>query len=302
MDLRQFKNKGPIYVIGHSNIDIDSAVSSKILSDILNGFGIEAYYAVLEEKYVFDAYNRGMVDACMDFKPVVVKIEDINRLTWFLVDHNDRLQSVGMDAKVLGAIDHHPNANNVDNVEVTNVCSTALHIFNSYKDEYEFSEEQKYQIYLAFLNDATFGKASRYKQSDEEIAKQLGFKDDYNMLFKKFFIPTDISQGVHTQIKNGHKKYQFEDVYFESGYIEQFSTEGLEEYKNIINGMDAFLGVWVDYENDITFAYFKYDGKLIEFKYDFVASRATTILNDVIQYLKDGKYILTKGNKKILKR
>ena len=55
--------------------------------------------------------------------------------------------------------------------------------------------------------------------------------------------------------------------------------------------MDAYLGVWVDYENDISFGFFKYDGQFIEFKYDFVASRATTILNDVIQYLTEREYI-----------
>ena len=32
---------------------------------------------------------------------------------------------------------------------------------NKYMNEYEFSDEQKYQIYLAFLNDSTFGRASR---------------------------------------------------------------------------------------------------------------------------------------------
>ncbi len=300
MELRQFKQYEPIYVIGHANIDIDSAVASKILCDVFNGFGIKAYYAVLEDKYSFDAYNQGMVDACMKFEPVVVKREDITKHNWFLVDHNDRLQSVGMEANVLGSIDHHPNAGNVDNVEVTEVCATSLHIFNQYKDEYEFNEEQKYQIYLAFLNDATFGRSSRYKQSDEEIARQLGFKDDYKALFKKFFIPTDISKGVHTQMKNGHKKYQFEDVYFESNYIEAFGIEQLEDYKNIIKNLDAFLGVWVDYENDKTYGYFKYDNKFIEFEYDFVASRATTILNDVIQYLRGNQYI-EKTSKKVLK-
>jgi hypothetical protein len=34
MELRQFKQYEPIYVIGHANIDIDSAVASKILSDV----------------------------------------------------------------------------------------------------------------------------------------------------------------------------------------------------------------------------------------------------------------------------
>ena len=291
MDLEYLKQYEPIYVIGHSNIDIDSAVSSKILADILNGFGIKAHYAILEEKYDMDPYNNGMVDDCMNIQPIIVKKEDINNHNWFLVDHNDRHQSVGMHANVLGAIDHHPNAGNTANVEITNACCTALHLFNKYKDVYEFTEEQKFQIYLAFLNDATFGKSSRYKESDEEIAKQLGFKYNYNDLFKKYFIPTDISEGVQTKMKNGHKKYQFGDVYFESGYIEQFGTEQIEDFKQIINQMDAYLGVWVDYENDISFGFFKYDGQFIEFKYDFVASRATTILNDVIQYLTEREYI-----------
>ena len=55
--------------------------------------------------------------------------------------------------------------------------------------------------------------------------------------------------------------------------------------------MDAFLGLWVDYENDHTYAYFKFDNKLKVFDYSFIASRATTILNDVIQYLHEEKYL-----------
>ena len=53
MDLLKYKKYEPIYVIGHSNIDIDSAVSSKILCDLFNDFGVKAYYAVLDKKYRF---------------------------------------------------------------------------------------------------------------------------------------------------------------------------------------------------------------------------------------------------------
>jgi hypothetical protein len=45
------------------------------------------------------------------------------------------------------------------------------------------------------------------------------------------------------------------------------------------------------YDNNQTYGFFKYDGVLTEFKYDYVASRATTILNDVIEYLKQKEYI-----------
>ena len=55
-----------------------------------------------------------------------------------------------------------------------------------------------------------------------------------------------------------------------------------------------------NYENEKTYAYFKYDGEFIEYKYDFIASRATTILNDVIKYLKERKYI--EDNETNLKR
>ena len=173
MDLLKYKKYEPIYVIGHSNIDIDSAVSSKILCDLFNDFGVKAYYAVLDKKYDFDLYNQKMIDACMEFKPKVIKKEDVNKYNWFLVDHNDKLQSVGMDANVIASIDHHPNCNQIEDITITDVCSTALFIYNEFKDKYEFSKEQKYQIFMAFLNDATFGKASRYKESDGLIADTL---------------------------------------------------------------------------------------------------------------------------------
>ena len=142
---------------------------------------------------------------------------------------------------------------------ITNLNNLLIDLNFQFKDKYEFSKEQKYQIFMAFLNDATFGKASRYKESDGLIADTLGFGHDYKKLFKKFFIPTDISAGVKESIYNGHKKYQFDDVYFESGYIERFDTKGLKEYKEAINEKDAFLGLWLDYTKEITYVYFKYE-------------------------------------------
>lgn len=291
MDLLKYKKYEPIYVIGHSNIDIDSAVASKILCELFNDYGIKSYYAILDSKYDFDLYNKKMVEDCMDFKPVIINRKDVNKYNWFLVDHNDRLQSVGLDANVIASIDHHPNCNQIKDITITDICSTALFIYNEFKDKYKFSDEQKYQIFLAFLNDATFGKSSRYKESDGKIADTLGFGNNYNELFRKFFVPTDISNGIKNTIYNGHKKYQFDDVYFESGYIERFDTDGLEEYKECVNQKDAFLGLWLDYTKENTYVYFKYDDKLKEIVYNFIASRATTVLNDVLDYLKENNYL-----------
>lgn len=292
MDLTEYKKDAPIYVIGHSNIDIDSAVSSKIMSEIFNYFGIESHYAVLDTKYDFDDYNKNMVDSCMDFKPVIINRKDIDKYNWFLTDHNDRSQSVGEVAKVLGSIDHHPDAHNVENKILTDVCSVSLFIYSLFKDTYPFTNEQKYQIFLAFLNDSTFGKASRFKESDGILADELGFGNDYDVLFKKFFIPTDLSNGIMSKLRNGHKKYDFDGIKFESGYIERFDTIGLEEYIELVKNESSFLGLWIDYTKCITYVYFKFDNKLKEIKYNFIASRATTVLHDIIDYLNTENYLV----------
>lgn len=279
------KNKGKIYVIGHSNIDIDSAVSSKILSEILNKFGIDSAYAILEKNYKFDEYNQKMVDACMNFNPVVIKNEETNQYTFFLVDHNDYLQSVGPNAKIVGCIDHHPNSNKVNNAIITDTCATALYIFKEFQDKYHFSSRQKFQIYMAFLNDSTFGKSSRYKASDEVIAKELGFKYDYNEMFKKYFVPTNLEQEIEKVLNNGLKSYKFGNTYFESGYVESFDIRKLKEYETAIKKRKNYLGIWIDYTKNKTYVIFNYQNKIKKWKYDFVASRATTILNEVLSYL-----------------
>ena len=286
--LEKLKKESKIYVIGHSNIDIDSAVSSKILSEILNNFGINASYAVLEENYKFDAYNQKMVDACMKFKPTIIKKEEIKNCTFFLVDHNDYLQSVGKNAKIVGCLDHHPNSNKVSPAIITDFCATSLYIYNEFKAIYKFSKEQKFQIYMAFLNDSTFGKSSRYKESDENVARELGFEFDYNEMFKKYFIPTDLEQGIENILKNGLKSYKFGDIYFESGYVESFDTCKLEEFENAIKKRKNYLGIWIDYTKSKTYVIFNYLNKIKKWQYDFIASRATTILNDVLLYLNIG--------------
>ena len=299
MNFEELKKYEPIYVIGHMNIDLDSAVSSKILCEILNKFNIKSYYAVLDSKYDFDLTNKKMLDDCMNFNPVIINRKDVKKYNWFLVDHNDKLQSVGMDANVVGCIDHHPNSNQVKNAIISDICSSALFIYNYFKDKYSFNDEQKYQIFLAFLGDAGFGKSSKYKESDEVIAKSLGFNYDYNELFKKYFTETDLSKGVKNSIYNGYKEYKFENVTFGSGRIEVFGINGLEEYKDLISKMDSFLGIWKDYENNNTYVYFKYDGKFKEYFYNYNASRTSTILPNVLKYLKEEGYIYGERKRKL---
>ena len=292
MNLLKYKQYEPIYVIGHSSPDIDAIVSSKILSNILNKLGIKAYQCILDENYEIDEYNMNMIKDCMDdFNPTIIKKSDIYNHNFFLIDHNDRMQSVGKIANVIASIDHHPNAYNVDDVTLSDICSISLYLYSEFKNIYEFSKEEKKQIYYAFLNDSMYGKASRYKESDGLLADELGFGHDYDKYFKKYFIPTNLSNGIESMLYNGLKKYQFDDVHFEGGYIETYGTDGLEEYRKIISNTTNFFGRWVDVKNEKTYVIFNFENKIKEFNYNFIASRSTTILNDVIQYLKEEGYL-----------
>lgn len=288
MDLENIKKYQPIYVIGHKNPDIDTIVSSKILADILCAKGIVSNYAVIEGEYP-DEYNMNMIRECMDYNPVVIKQNDIVHHNYFLVDHNDVSQSIGRSDLVIGCIDHHPDSGNIEKLILTDYCCTALFLFSLFQKEYFFTEEQKYQIYMAFLNDSSFTKSSRYSEKDKKIVEQLGFQYNYDELFKKFFIPTDLEKNrQETFLINGHKNYIFSNYQFESSCIESFDTVYINEYRDFVkNYPDNFLGLWVDYIGNKTYIYFKYNDDLYEKTYDFIASRASTVLNDVLDFLDD---------------
>lgn len=286
MDYKILKKSEPIYIIGHSNTDADSIISSKLLSDILNYYSIKSYYVILNEKYDLDDYNRRMILECMDFNPLIISKEDINNHNYFLVDHNNPIQSVGEDANIIGCIDHHINSNKIKNCLLSNYCSTSLFIYSLFKDKYQFSDEQKYQIYMAFLNDSTFAKSSRYKKTDKKLVKTLGFNNNYNELFKKYFIPTNTNNGIKEVFKNGYKKHNINGIIFESSYIETFDNNLLNEYIKLIQEYNGnFLGIWINYDNNQTYAYFKYNNNIKIFNYNYIASRAATILMDAIDYI-----------------
>lgn len=292
INLGKLKQYNEIYVIGHKKPDIDTIVSSKILSEIFKFFGINSEYVVIENQKP-DEYNKKMIDDCMRYNPKIIKTNEIPNAFYFLVDHNDLKQSVENKDLVVGCIDHHLSSGLEleDNMFLTDYCCTALYIYEMFKNVYPFSDEQKKQIYMAFLNDSTFGKSSRYTNKDEILARTLGFNDSYAELFKKYFIPTDISKEKELVFNNnGYKSFDFGGLKFESSYIERLDINGIEDYKKFVKSLQKnFLGIWKDYSKSKTYTFLKYDELFKEEVYDFLASRATTILNDTLDYLGEPK-------------
>ena len=136
---------------------------------------------------------------------------------------------------------------------------------------------------------STFGKSNRCKKSDVDIARSLGFDDDFDVLFKKYFIPTDLSNGI--DMNSGLKEYNFGNVNFMSNGIKSFDTNKLSEYKELCLAKDRFLGIWWDYTDNKTYCFFKYDNDFLEFNYNYIASRATTVVKDFLIYLESKNYL-----------
>lgn len=282
MNLEYLKKYNKILVIGHNNPDVDTIVSSKILSEIFNYYGIKSDYAVIEGNNLKET-DLKLINECMEYNPLIINKNDINNYNYFLVDHNDVYQSVKDESLIVGCIDHHENIG-YKTALISDYCATAIYIYDLFKDKYLFNEQQKYQIYMAFLSDSRFGKSIRCKEKDKLLTESLGFGSNYDKMFEKFFIVTNLKNQNFAFNNNGFKYYKKYNL--SSTYIERLDIDNLKEYKNFVRRKkDNFLGIWVDYKNNKTYSYLKYNNNFTSFDYDFIGSRAKHIMSDVIKYI-----------------
>ena len=284
MDFKIFKGIDTVYITGHRNPDADSLVSAKIMQDILTDNGINAQWVIWQGDKV-DPVSASLLEDVMDRQPLVLADSEINGKKFLLVDHNDVLQSVA-DAKcAVAAVDHHSPSGQIEKLFFSDHCCTALYIYMMFRDRYDFSDIQREQIFRAFLGDSVFGRSSRYKaDKDGDAVKILGYSNDYDEYFKKYFVPTDLTDYKTAFAENGVKSYKYSWAAMKSGYIEAMDTNLLSEYKKFVSEYSGnFLGIWLDYSVPKTYAFFKFEGTVYEYVYDCVASRAALIMPYIIE-------------------
>lgn len=284
MDFDIFKGVDEVYITGHTNPDADSLVSAKIMQDILSYNGIKAQWIVWKGDKP-DISSKMLLDNIVDCQPKVFCHNDAKDKFFLLVDHNDVMQSVKENGKVLAAIDHHSSSGQVKNLFLSDYCCTALYIYMMFKDKYKFSDMQKEQIFRAFLSDSVFGRSSRYKpDKDGNAVCQLGYDNNYEKYFERYFVPTDLSNLDKSFRENGVKSYKYAWAEMQSGYIEAMDTKYMEEYKQFVKSFNGnFLGIWLDYSVPKTYAFFKYNENFYEYEYNCVASRAALIMPQIIK-------------------
>ena len=275
MNFDTFKQFEPLYIIGHKNPDVDSIIATILLAKIFNSKGIKCHSCILKDGYELDEYNRKILDDCGELELMTISLDE--QYNYVLVDHNDPTQSVGFGKKIIWGIDHHTNSHILSNILISDYCSCSLFIYAYFKNDYEFTNEEKFMIYMASLTDSLFFKGSRFSEKDKNLIAELGFDLDANELFKKYFIPTDLSLGLdnvfdfNEKQNNSVKSHTYKGVKFDSlvikthneyDYLKQEFIKKIEERPN-------FLGIWIDFDKEISYAYFNYNGKVKEFIYDF---------------------------------
>ena len=290
MLFEELKKYEPIYIIGHKKPDVDSVISTILLNNIFKSKGIESYPCFLDSDYDIDEYNAGVLKDCVSLENILVK-ENNDSYNYVLVDHNDPIQSVGFGKRIVWGIDHHKDAKILSNILISSLCACSLFIYEYFKDVYEFNNEEKFMIYMASLTDSLFFKGSRFSEEDNELIKELGFNFNAEDMFKKYFIPTDLSVGLDNLFSDVSKNYVYNGICFFSIVIKTFNENDYlkKEFREKVINTNNCLGIWIDLDRELTYAYFNCNGVLKEFMYDCIASRAATVIPDVFKYIDERK-------------
>ena len=290
MDFNKFKEFEPLYIIGHKKPDVDSVVSTILLTNIFKSNGIASYPCFLNDDYDIDEYNLGVLSDCCTVDDII-RIDNNESYNYVLVDHNDPIQSVGFGKRIVWGIDHHIDSKILSNIVLGDTCSCSLKIYTYFKNIYNFSNEEKFMIYMSSLTDSLFFRGSRFTEKDKILISELGFDLDVDNLFKKYFMPTDVSVGIDNLFLNMSKEYVYNGISFSSIVVKTFNEYDYlkKEFRDKVDSLNNCLGIWIDLDKEITYAYFKYNDILKEFIYDFIASRAATVIPDIYKYLDDLK-------------
>ena len=265
-----------VYIIGHSNPDLDSVFASIILKHVLEDYGIEAVVAVRDENFV----NKEFIFDYLDEEYVV--IDDYSNKYFLLVDHNS-LDGIPSDC-VVGAIDHHILTGEVRDIIEIEYASCGLLIYDLFCKRHSFTKKDKKLVALTVLSDTEYFTSSRYSEEDKKLYSQLGISLDVEKLQKKYFKTTDFSNSIVDNFYKNYKEYYYDDVLVRRSLISSYLLDRKKYYDKYVlcaSKESIDLLIWCDYEEKKTYIWYK------DLEYQFPYFTTSTYL--VLESLKDKK-------------
>lgn len=257
-----------VYIVGHTNPDIDSICSSMLMKDILISQGIDCECGIFENDNISERYLE-IVNSYKKYEPHIIREEDINKYKYVLVDHNDISATIKNKDLIIGIIDHHKNTGwdeTKDNFWFLDRCSTTISIYQLFKNDYSFSLNQKEQIMLGLAFDSKFGKSSKYGLTDKYLVYELDIGKMPQNYFCKYFQQSDISPDKillndRKAIKVGNKIYQ-------SCSLMVTDLDAFKPLYDAINNdsNENFIGLLSNISKETTTVIIKEDGKIKHIK------------------------------------
>ena len=257
-----------IHIVGHTNPDMDSILSSMLIKDILTDKGIECECAVFENDTLNPEYIK-IANLYNSYKPVTIKNNDINNHKYMLVDHNDISTTIKDKNLIAGIIDHHKNSGweEKDNFVFTDRCSTTISIYQFFKEEYQFTNEQKEQILIGLAFDSKFGRGKKYELIDELLAKELNLGKMPEDLLNVYFTESDVSDDKI--LMNDRKPIVIGGIKYESCSLMMENQNAFSKLYNAIKKTDDrnFIGLISDINSQTTSVIIKEDGEIKHLKH-----------------------------------
>ncbi|WP_105617080.1 DHH family phosphoesterase [Vallitalea okinawensis] len=290
-----------LFVIGHQIPDVDSYVSSLLLSNLLNKEGINAVPTLLIDYNLIDSIDKSIIEKINCGRILKHVITDNDYV--FLVDHNDPFESYKNihPQKVLGIVDHHED-NHIDGLLkiVKPSGSTSKLIFEMYNTlGYTMTYDEEVQVLYSLLIDTCGLTVNRGGSDEEVLARKLSKKLNLDLLRckKESIFETDLEKPMEELQMNFYKEYKINGKRIASSGIEFFGDRPQinERVKNITHYMKSkksrfgqcYCHVFIhrDFYNKRTTAYYILDEHTHEVAYPYIASRGSTILPDFKKWL-----------------
>jgi manganese-dependent inorganic pyrophosphatase len=231
-----------VIVIGHKNPDTDSVVSAEVLAKVMGDNTVSriAGEANRETEFIFSFFKETL--------PENVSDEEIEKSNFFLVDHNEIMQSVVKKENITGVLDHHMLSGlKTDKpifFRVEPVGSTSTLVYKMMKERGDIISEKDAGLLLAGVISDTLNLNSPTTTTEDidsyyELSKVS--KTDPNVLAEKMFeAKSDLSgKNIKDIVLGDLKEYEFGGKKIVISVAETTSLSYFEKNeKEIINALE----------------------------------------------------------------
>lgn len=254
-----------ITIIGHDGYDIDSVISSLLLSKLLTFLNISNKVIIMEKLKDYETFIKLQETFDINLFNYFDDTEDENR-NLFLVDHYETYHF----GNVVGCIDHHPTSENIryKYYYFKKSCATAYLVYELMQEfGYRINTVEAKMIIMAMMADTVSFRNSKTVKAEVEVARALA--DKYNIDFEALeeycLCLTDISNlTIDEIICNGIKTYDYCGNIVKASYLQLLELPDKEKIKSwkdaIFNRViQENIALWVfiiyDLNNSDTYYY-----------------------------------------------